>query len=332
MSLLIATDEAGYGPKLGPLVIVATAWRIPAATNFDSAFEPLGAPLHDPRCDAVLIDDSKRVFKRHQKLAAGQASLLEVVCRAASNWASLPDPLTDFSQWFKSVVATDRDAALKAPWFADFADLVTSETSVVDRQLNAKLIDHWSATGLELRGIQAQFLTAATFNQLVDEGQNKADILTASTCRLAFEMLSKLGYYEPSISVFSDRHGGRAFYGAALQQVSAGSNLRVVRESKTVSEYQLSHATAKRTQSLIDWSFTVGGDSFAPVALSSMIAKWLRERAMHSFNRYFLQRMPGGGELRPTAGYPLDADRFLQAIELAGLRKTIADQVLIRKR
>ncbi|MFM8709140.1 MAG: hypothetical protein ACKOHK_13950, partial [Planctomycetia bacterium] len=31
MTLLIGTDEAGYGPNLGPLVVAATAWRIAGA-------------------------------------------------------------------------------------------------------------------------------------------------------------------------------------------------------------------------------------------------------------------------------------------------------------
>ena len=27
--ILIGTDEAGYGPNLGPLTVVATAWHLP---------------------------------------------------------------------------------------------------------------------------------------------------------------------------------------------------------------------------------------------------------------------------------------------------------------
>lgn len=45
-----------------------------------------------------------------------------------------------------------------------------------------------------------------------------------------------------------------------------------------------------------------------PVALASMIAKYVRELAMHRFNRYWSKRMP---ELKPTAGYTLDARRWL---------------------
>ena len=29
MTYLIGTDEAGYGPNLGPLVISATVWQVP---------------------------------------------------------------------------------------------------------------------------------------------------------------------------------------------------------------------------------------------------------------------------------------------------------------
>ena len=32
MTIVIGTDEAGYGPNLGPLVVAATAWRIFAST------------------------------------------------------------------------------------------------------------------------------------------------------------------------------------------------------------------------------------------------------------------------------------------------------------
>ena len=29
MSYLLGTDEAAYGPKLGPLVVSVTVWRVP---------------------------------------------------------------------------------------------------------------------------------------------------------------------------------------------------------------------------------------------------------------------------------------------------------------
>ena len=43
-----------------------------------------------------------------------------------------------------------------------------------------------------------------------------------------------------------------------------------------------------------------------------MLAKYLRERMMESFNAFWQSYFP---EIRPTAGYPMDAKRFRAEIE-----------------
>ena len=48
------------------------------------------------------------------------------------------------------------------------------------------------------------------------------------------------------------------------------------------------------------------------VALASIVSKTVRELWMDGFNAYWRSRVPG---LRPTAGYPVDAQRFRRAIE-----------------
>jgi ribonuclease HII len=78
-----------------------------------------------------------------------------------------------------------------------------------------------------------------------------------------------------------------------------------------------------------DFHFTVGGDSFGPTALASMLAKYLRERLMHSFNAFWQQHVPN---LRPTAGYPLDAKRFREQIEATAIRLEIPESVWWRCR
>ena len=42
MGYLIGTDEAGYGPNLGPLVISATAWEAPDGVGGEDLFDRLG--------------------------------------------------------------------------------------------------------------------------------------------------------------------------------------------------------------------------------------------------------------------------------------------------
>jgi ribonuclease HII len=65
------------------------------------------------------------------------------------------------------------------------------------------------------------------------------------------------------------------------------------------------------------------------VALASMAAKYLRERLMEEFNHFWLERLPG---LKPTAGYPGDSARFMDAIRPAARKLGIAEDAIWRKR
>ena len=69
-----------------------------------------------------------------------------------------------------------------------------------------------------------------------------------------------------------------------------------------------------------------------PVAFSSMVAKYLREKAMESFNDYFQSLHRGESPLKPTAGYPVDADRFLSAVEQTLRAEEIVTSDLVRSR
>ena len=91
--------------------------------------------------------------------------------------------------------------------------------------------------------------------------------------------------------------------------------------------YRLSDQTSR-----IEVFFTVKGDTFTPVALSSLHAKYLRERFMESFNAYFAARHREPTPLKPTAGYPVDADRFLADIESILQREKIDHRRIVRSR
>ena len=41
MGYLIGTDEAGYGPNLGPLVISASVWQVPDGASAEELFHRL---------------------------------------------------------------------------------------------------------------------------------------------------------------------------------------------------------------------------------------------------------------------------------------------------
>ena len=64
-----------------------------------------------------------------------------------------------------------------------------------------------------------------------------------------------------------------------------------------------------------------------PVAVASMLAKYLREVCMRQFNRYWAGHVPG---LKPTAGYPVDAKRFYADIRPAMAKLGVAEAAVWR--
>ena len=105
MAILIGTDEAGYGPNLGPLVISATAWRVPDEAIDRDLYTSLSRCVcetpgdGDPR---VAIADSKMLYRPGFGLAdleRGVLALLRVrgvvVRRWQEVWATLDSECDD---------------------------------------------------------------------------------------------------------------------------------------------------------------------------------------------------------------------------------------------
>ncbi|WP_147867609.1 hypothetical protein [Stieleria maiorica] len=301
--ILIATDEAGYGPKLGPLVVAASAWKIPINTADRSDLQRAFAAVAGPVTVAgrrVVVDDSKTVFQpRSATKKSGGYGKLECVTLAGARWCGLADGRLDIVD---DLAPQDRARINAAPWLAGLM-----KQSIETKQ-GSPLIDAWQSGGAILSGLKARVVTAEAFNQACAAGGNKSDLLSQTTLTLVKDLLDELSISsgEP-VAVFCDRHGGRRYYAGPLQSVFEGTLVRVIAESKTESSYTVPYRGDEFTI-----RFTVKGDSFTPVAFSSMVAKYMREKAMESLNTYFadLSTVP----LRPTAGYPVDADRFLEDI------------------
>ena len=116
--LLIATDEAGYGPKLGPLIITGTAWEVQGHPGRES-LEELFAPLRERNLcgeNSVVVDDSKAVFKPSSGLAG-----LHAVMSACMHWCERPEEsLVDALPWLA--------AAALVPWALALALLPLAKT------------------------------------------------------------------------------------------------------------------------------------------------------------------------------------------------------------
>lgn len=317
-TLLIATDEAGYGPRLGPLAVVATAWHLPDLPDGELAADFRFAPLRQPcRCgdELIHVDDSKAIYRPGMGLGP-----LHAVMSVALRWSGHRE--RTLTEALLAIAGDDVPEIRLTPWLVAHAEPPFLEDSLTDAALA-----QWTSTHLQLAGIRCRLLTARVFNSHCTGGPNKADLLSESTLGLIRSLVQHHGELCDRIVVYCDRHGGRRYYAGVLQHTFADSLTRVVQETPRLSRYELTGSHAP-----IEVTFTVNGDSFTPVALSSMIAKYLRERMMGNFNEYFRQRHTGAEPLRPTAGYPGDAQRYLQDIAAIIAAEKIHADHLVRRR
>ena len=369
--LLVAVDEAGYGPKLGPLVVAATTWRVEpgvvrdlfaTATHavstasylaaLNAAFAPLSQPV-DVGGVAVRVDDSKRIFQRSDGKAAPLQKLQQVLSVAChllqselpieSNQNVTP---TDWPGCIRHWIAEDLQAVLETPWLAGMiqTDLWPREIArdVVDKDLCRDACMRWRAMPLHLRSVQARVITADRFNQFCCGGSsgvprgNKSDLLSETSLQLVADCLQRASV-QPDLAsatnaasfaddtaaietpqrslVFFDRHGGRRYYASVIQHIFPDHAIEVLEETARRSVYRIRSETTEMV-----CHFTVKGDSFAPVAFASLHAKYLREIAMGCFNQFFHDAWRNSPSAtadppRPTAGYPVDADRYLSEIQ-----------------
>ena len=90
MTLMIGTDEAGYGPNLGPLAVAATVWHVAAAP--DVVEETLNAAVADAIPDR-LWGDSKAIYRGGAGLPALERGVLTALSLAdvspPADWPSL---------------------------------------------------------------------------------------------------------------------------------------------------------------------------------------------------------------------------------------------------
>ncbi len=75
--------------------------------------------------------------------------------------------------------------------------------------------------------------------------------------------------------------------------------------------------------------FRTRAEELLPVALASMVSKYLREVLMVGFNQFWQNHIP---DLKPTKGYPVDAKRFLEEIAPVAKQLSIPQSLFWRSR
>ncbi len=324
---LIGTDEAGYGPNLGPLVVTATVWRVANGLDHDGLANRLRdcvvseAPSQDD--SRLCIADSKSVYKPRGPLThLERSSLVALGCTGSD----LPARWSEVWSAFESArqLETNESSLSSAPWYAAYDERLPIDADAEDIvQTIAVMRESLRRADVDLRQIQSAVVPAAAFNQRLDEDENKSTCLSQVTLRLVASILHRLP--TSRVIVCCDKHGGRNKYAPLLQRLFPETLVEVHGESRSLSRYRLGPAAGR-----VEFLFQAKGDQFSPpAALASMVSKYLRELAMRAFNAYWCDQL---SDLKPTAGYPLDARRFRRQIADRQVQLGISDATLWRRR
>lgn len=268
--LYLGMDEAGYGPRFGPLVVSA------ACLMADGSFDPDECP--------VPVGDSKKLYTSGKGVALLERTVLSFLAREC--------PLNKLT--FHGLCKGFAGSLSSLPWYKDdFPIPVTPGQQVPARETALWLGGH--RLFLRARLIEAEEINAS---------DNKADLLFRVETELIESIFEETFFSQGVLNI--GKHGSRRFYGDRLESAFA-LPFETIREERDQSVYQ----AVREGRRLVFAFLRDGEDRDFLLALASMFAKYLREGAMRLFSDYWTRRVPG---LKPTAGYPADAGRFLKGI------------------
>ncbi|MFG0265059.1 MAG: hypothetical protein ACF8AM_07875 [Rhodopirellula sp. JB055] len=339
---LIAVDEAGYGPKLGPLVVAATLWEGPAeSTTWNDQIAATWEVMKSPVMidgQKIRVDDSKRIFQSRTQ-RRGDTSPLGNLHRVLSfAHRVMGQTESTWQERLPTLIPADLESVAVVPWLAEMLPpgnwLKELPDAWLDETTVGPAIDAWALPEWKLADARARMITAKAFNAFCEpspttgNSANKSDLLGETSLGLVASMIqsSELGSHTHG-QIFFDRHGGRRYYAGVIAATFPDAAVRVVDETNRCSVYDVCTQDHQ-----LRMHFTVKGDSFVPVAMSSLHAKCLREIAMTFLNRFFADRWVGTEPFQPTAGYPVDADRFLDAAATTMAKHSISPSDLVRCR
>lgn len=324
MTLLVGTDEAGYGPNLGPLTICGTAWQVPDPTL--DLYEALEDCVTNGDSNSIpgkiTICDSKKIYSPSRSIESLEKSVFSTLVAVSGKLPKDSKQLGEMLQIdclangsvpeLERIGGRTKGAKITLPLAANRDEI---------SELAAKFLSTCEDAGVELGEIGCRAIFPRNFNEMVGKFGNKAELLSATTLGIVKQLIKN---QQQDCRIVCDKHGGRNKYVGVLNQYLTDQFITVGQESRGVSDYQWRHDDAN-----FDITFRSKGESFLPTALASMFAKYIREVAMEIMNNFWESQVPG---LRPTRGYPVDAVRFKKEIAAAQEKLGIDDSNIWRYR
>lgn len=307
MPVLIGTDEAGYGPNLGPLVITAVTWILPDGTkpaDLGCQLSSIISDKADRKQQKLHVTDSKQVYqagKSLQNLEVGVLAFLKTMGIQPPHLSALGNHLasTAFDSGYQALCGGKVTEDLILP---------VTDCQTVLNDLSQRLGEALNATGISCVKIESRIIFAEEFNNLVDAAGSKGVVLSEATLKLVRSAVDAVRRGQRAATaesgwVICDKHGGRNRYDELISNAFDDELVFRIEESRASSRYKASN---------LEFCFRTKAEELMPVALASMVSKYVRELTMEQFNRYWQSQVDN---LKPTKGYPVDAARFWEQIE-----------------
>lgn len=311
--ILAGIDEAGLGPTLGPLATASAALRVPDDWRADTPWHALSDIVSDAAAGKdgrMPIADSKLTFK------SGGVPGLERPLAAFSLLAHGEAP-------FPARIPV-RDDALPHRCYSrslsPFPCHVDTQAARNDADALAASLARAGAAAVHL---EAAVLHEPLLNRRFEDGLNKNQALLVETGGHLSSLAAR--FRDDRLLVLVDKQGGRNDYMPFLSALFPGAWIASLAVGGPESAYRVGRGGGD-----IEVRFRAKADkSSFPTALASMAAKYVRERAMAELNRWFGEQAP---DLKPTAGYPRDARRWLADLARHPDRASLDLERLIRLR